>query len=50
MVVGLVTWNLLGTLPLALGVAGHELSTVLVCLNGLRLLTLSGRARKSVGG
>ena len=34
----LVTWDLVGTLPLALGVAGHELSTVLVCLNGLRLL------------
>jgi heavy metal translocating P-type ATPase len=37
-IVGLVGWDLLGTLPLALGVAGHELSTVLVCLNGLRLL------------
>jgi P-type E1-E2 ATPase len=37
-IVGLVTWDLLGTLPLPLGVAGHEASTVVVCLNGLRLL------------
>jgi heavy metal translocating P-type ATPase len=37
-IVALVTWDLLGTLPLPLGVAGHEASTVLVCLNGLRLL------------
>jgi heavy metal translocating P-type ATPase len=34
----LVTWDLFGTLPLPLGVAGHEGSTVLVGLNGLRLL------------
>jgi len=34
----LVGWDLLGTLPLPLGVAGHEASTVVVCLNGLRLL------------
>ncbi len=38
----LVGWDLFGTLPLALGVAGHELSTVLVCLNGLRLLVWPG--------
>lgn len=37
-IVGLVAWDLIGTLPLVLGVAGHELSTVVVCLNGLRLL------------
>ncbi|WP_344966186.1 heavy metal translocating P-type ATPase [Salinactinospora qingdaonensis] len=37
-IVGLVTWDLVGTLPLPLGVAGHEGSTVLVALNGLRLL------------
>ena len=37
-IVVLVGWDLVGTLPLAVGVAGHELSTVLVCLNGLRLL------------
>ncbi|MBT0771713.1 cadmium-translocating P-type ATPase [Kineosporia sp. J2-2] len=34
----LVLWDLLGDLPLPLGVAGHEGSTVLVGLNGLRLL------------
>jgi heavy metal translocating P-type ATPase len=34
----LVMWDLLGHLPLPLGVAGHEGSTVIVGLNGLRLL------------
>ncbi|WP_338146802.1 heavy metal translocating P-type ATPase [Streptomyces boncukensis] len=34
----LVAWDLAGRLPLPLGVAGHEGSTVLVGLNGLRLL------------
>ncbi|MFF3596545.1 heavy metal translocating P-type ATPase [Kitasatospora indigofera] len=34
----LVTWDLAGDLPLPLGVAGHEGSTVIVGLNGLRLL------------
>ncbi|MEU9997120.1 heavy metal translocating P-type ATPase [Streptomyces sp. NPDC050848] len=34
----LVIWDLVGHLPLPLGVAGHEGSTVLVGLNGLRLL------------
>ncbi|RZU33521.1 heavy metal translocating P-type ATPase [Blastococcus saxobsidens] len=34
----LVLWGLVGTLPLPLGVAGHEGSTILVALNGLRLL------------
>ena len=34
----LVGWDLLGHLPLPLGVAGHEGSTVIVGLNGLRLL------------
>ncbi|MGW5879103.1 heavy metal translocating P-type ATPase [Nocardiopsis terrae] len=37
-IVVLVTWDLVGTLPLALAVAGHEGSTVVVALNGLRLL------------
>ncbi|MFJ6390098.1 heavy metal translocating P-type ATPase [Streptomyces sp. NPDC091972] len=37
-ITGLVLWDLLGRLPLPLGVAGHEGSTVLVGLNGLRLL------------
>ncbi|MBN3459575.1 cadmium-translocating P-type ATPase [Mycobacterium sp. DSM 3803] len=34
----LVAWDLFGHLPLPLGVAGHEGSTILVALNGLRLL------------
>ncbi|GAB1339713.1 heavy metal translocating P-type ATPase [Streptomyces sp. E-15] len=37
-IAGLVVWDLAGTLPLPLGVAGHEGSTVVVGLNGLRLL------------
>ncbi|MFE9650270.1 heavy metal translocating P-type ATPase [Streptomyces sp. NPDC006365] len=37
-IAGLVIWDLAGTLPLPLGVAGHEGSTVIVGLNGLRLL------------
>jgi heavy metal translocating P-type ATPase len=35
---GLVVWDLVGHLPLPLGVLGHEGSTVVVGLNGLRLL------------
>jgi heavy metal translocating P-type ATPase len=35
----LVTWDLLGHLPLPLGVAGHEGSTIIVGLNGMRLLS-----------
>lgn len=44
----LVVWDLAGTLPLPLGVLGHEGSTVIVALNGLRLLRESAwtRARK----
>lgn len=37
-IVVLVTWDLVGHLPLPLGVAGHEGSTILVALNGMRLL------------
>ena len=37
-IIGLVTWDLAGHLPLPLGVAGHEGSTVVIGLNGLRLL------------
>ncbi|WP_282189500.1 heavy metal translocating P-type ATPase [Rhodococcus pyridinivorans] len=37
-IAALVTWDLVGTLPLPLAVAGHEGSTILVGLNGLRLL------------
>jgi cation-transporting P-type ATPase D len=38
-ITGLVVWDLFGHLPLPLGVAGHEGSTILVALNGLRLLS-----------
>jgi heavy metal translocating P-type ATPase len=37
-IAALVIWDLAGTLPLPLGVAGHEGSTIIVGLNGLRLL------------
>lgn len=37
-ITALVIWDLAGALPLPLGVAGHEGSTVIVGLNGLRLL------------
>ncbi len=37
-ITGLVVWDLAGHLPLPLGVLGHEGSTVIVGLNGLRLL------------
>lgn len=38
-ITGLVLWDLFGALPLPLGVAGHEGSTIVVALNGLRLLS-----------
>jgi len=38
-ITGLVLWDLFGHLPLPLGVAGHEGSTIIVALNGLRLLS-----------
>jgi P-type E1-E2 ATPase len=41
----LVIWDLAGHLPLPLGVAGHEGSTVIVGLNGLRLLRRSAWTR-----
>jgi heavy metal translocating P-type ATPase len=44
-ITGLVTWDLIGHLPLPLGVAGHEGSTVIVGLNGLRLLRKSAWRR-----
>ncbi len=40
-IVSLVVVDLLGHLPLPLGVAGHEGSTIVVGLNGLRLLRRS---------
>ncbi|KAK1182283.1 heavy metal translocating P-type ATPase [Streptomyces sp. NBS 14/10] len=48
-ITGLVIWDLVGTLPLPLGVAGHEGSTVIVGLNGLRLLA-DGAWRRARGG
>ncbi|MGW7431768.1 heavy metal translocating P-type ATPase [Streptomyces sp. NPDC054861] len=45
----LVVWDLVGHLPLPLGVAGHEGSTVLVGLNGLRLLR-DAAWRKAMAG
>ncbi|WP_328773845.1 heavy metal translocating P-type ATPase [Streptomyces sp. NBC_00286] len=49
-IAGLVIWDLAGTLPLPLGVAGHEGSTVIVGLNGLRLLRESAWQRASGAG
>lgn len=46
----LVVWDLLGHLPLPLGVAGHEGSTILVALNGLRLLRDSAWERAARSG
>ncbi|MGM9469620.1 heavy metal translocating P-type ATPase [Streptomyces murinus] len=48
-ITGLVVWNLAGTLPLPLGVAGHEGSTVIVGLNGLRLLADGAWRRAGAG-
>jgi heavy metal translocating P-type ATPase len=45
----LVLWDLLGHLPLPLGVAGHEGSTVLVGLNGLRLLREAAWGGRAAG-
>jgi heavy metal translocating P-type ATPase len=45
-ITALVTWDLAGHLPLPLGVLGHEGSTVIVGLNGLRLLR-AGAWRKA---
>ena len=45
----LVVWDLVGHLPLPLGVAGHEGSTVIVGLNGLRLLREAALAWRAVG-
>jgi cation-transporting P-type ATPase J len=48
-ITGLVLWDLLGHLPLPLGVAGHEGSTVVVGLNGMRLLAQRAWSR-TLGG
>ncbi|MFD4400508.1 heavy metal translocating P-type ATPase [Kitasatospora sp. NPDC058478] len=47
---GLVVWDLVATLPLPLGVLGHEGSTVIVGLNGLRLLRESAWKRAGATG
>ncbi|WP_371515461.1 heavy metal translocating P-type ATPase [Kitasatospora sp. NBC_01300] len=47
---GLVVWDLVATLPLPLGVLGHEGSTVIVGLNGLRLLRESAWQRAGAAG
>lgn len=46
----LVCWDLFGSLPLPVGVAGHEGSTVIVGLNGLRLLASSAWRRAQTEG
>ncbi|TMS00826.1 cadmium-translocating P-type ATPase [Nonomuraea basaltis] len=46
----LVAWDLFGDLPLPLGVAGHEGSTIIVGLNGLRLLRDAAWRRASAAG
>ncbi len=48
-ITALVVWDLAGHLPLPLGVLGHEGSTVVVGLNGLRLLR-AGAWHKAVAG
>ncbi|WEO96038.1 heavy metal translocating P-type ATPase [Streptomyces sp. FXJ1.172] len=48
-ITALVVWDLAGTLPLPLGVAGHEGSTVIVGLNGLRLLVDGAWQRARTG-
>ncbi|MCX4709477.1 heavy metal translocating P-type ATPase [Streptomyces griseus] len=45
----LVVWDLIGHLPLPLGVLGHEGSTVIVGLNGLRLLREDAWKRAATG-
>lgn len=45
----LVIWDVIWILPLPLGVAGHEGSTVVVGLNGLRLLARSAWRKAELG-
>ena len=50
-ITALATWDLAGHLPLPLGVLGHEGSTVIVGLNGLRLLrTTAWRKANTASG
>ncbi|MFH8556477.1 heavy metal translocating P-type ATPase [Streptomyces celluloflavus] len=48
-ITGLVVWDLVASLPLPLGVLGHEGSTVIVGLNGLRLLRDAAWQRAGAG-
>lgn len=48
-ITGLVVWDLTATLPLPLGVLGHEGSTVVVGLNGLRLLREAAWVKAGAG-
>lgn len=48
-IIVLVAWDLFGHLPLPLGVAGHEGSTVIVGLNGLRLPRSNAWRRATAG-
>jgi len=43
-----VVVSIAGAIPLSLGVFAHEGSTVVVCLNGLRLLFFGGN-REATG-
>jgi heavy metal translocating P-type ATPase len=49
-ITALVTWDLAGHLPLPLGVLGHEGSTVIVGLNGLRLLRTAAWRKADIAG
>ncbi|MGW4695042.1 HAD-IC family P-type ATPase [Kitasatospora cineracea] len=49
-ITALVVWDLVATLPLPLGVLGHEGSTVVVGLNGLRLLRDAAWKRAAAEG
>ncbi|MFJ8476867.1 heavy metal translocating P-type ATPase [Kitasatospora sp. NPDC094011] len=49
-ITALVVWDLAATLPLPLGVLGHEGSTVIVGLNGLRLLREAAWTKARTGG
>nr|WNW36713.1 heavy metal translocating P-type ATPase [Streptomyces sp. Li-HN-5-13] len=49
-ITALVVWDLVATLPLPLGVLGHEGSTVIVGLNGLRLLRDAAWKRAAAEG
>ncbi|MCW2879769.1 MAG: metal-transporting ATPase [Sphaerisporangium sp.] len=49
-ITALVIWDLTGHLPLPLGVLGHEGSTVIVGLNGLRLLRAAAWRRALTPG